>query len=255
MTGCAASDGYGWIVLVYRIGIIAVHENVRGFFIAKIKRKENNSLVTGRNQLQKICGLFFMNGRQNMINLEEYKFKIRCYANGELAIQCGSRDSDEMEYLTADLEEICEDYAAFIDTKSSASVIIPALVKEGYGILSGRHLPGESKKATEFRYLEFLFKEEKLRDMDQKGYTMYDTMRKEMCKVVIQCRCCQKEYEIEMKTNQHLLYQDYLYRGRYHIQDIFPDKEAPVRELLSRNRMCGECWTRMFGEPGEEEKV
>lgn len=218
MTGCAASDGYGWIVLVYRIGIIAVHENVRGFFIAKIKRKENNSLVTGRNQLQKICGLFFMNGRQNMINLEEYKFKIRCYANGELAIQCGSRDSDEMEYLTADLEEICEDYAAFIDTKSSASVIIPALVKEGYG-------------------------------------TMYDTMRKEMRKVVIQCRCCQKEYEIEMKTNQHLLYQDYLYRGRYHIQDIFPDKEAPVRELLSRNRMCGECWTRMFGEPGEEEKV
>ncbi|XBX10638.1 hypothetical protein QMP26_41610 (plasmid) [Enterocloster clostridioformis] len=190
-----------------------------------------------------------------MISVKDCNFEVLCYPNGELAIQCGLGDGDDMEYLTADLKEICADYAAFIDTNVNAAVIIPALVEEGYGILTGRYMPGSSKEAAGFRYLEFLFKEEKLREMDEDGFLMYDEMRKETGKIEIQCRCCQKKYEIEMKAHQLLLYQDYLNDGLYHIQDIFPDKEAPVRELLSRNRMCGECWTRMFGEPGEEEEV
>lgn len=188
-----------------------------------------------------------------MSDLEGYRFKITCYENGELAIQCGAKDSEAMEYLSASLEEVCQDYSVFIDTYTDTAALIPALESEGYGILTGRNIEAMLPGAKGVRYVELLFKKEKLREMDEDGFNMYEAMRKETVKVIVPCSYCQKEYEIEMKVHQCLLYQEYIIMGRYHIQDIFPDKEAPVRELLSRNHMCGECWTRMFGEPEEGE--
>ena len=79
-------------------------------------------------------------------------------------------------------------------------------------------------------------------------------------KVVYQVRCpeCDEMKKIELSVEEYENLQRY-YAGEGLIQDMLPDIEPPIRELL-KGGMCGECWIGMFGmspweEPEKEENT
>ena len=79
-------------------------------------------------------------------------------------------------------------------------------------------------------------------------------------KVVYQVRCpeCGEMKKIELSVEEYENLQRY-YAGEGLIQDMLPDIEPPIRELL-KGGMCGECWIGMFGmspweEPEKEENT
>lgn len=72
-------------------------------------------------------------------------------------------------------------------------------------------------------------------------------------KVVYQVRCpeCGEMKKVELSVEEYENLQRY-YAGEGLIQDMLPDIEPPIRELL-RGGMCGECWIGMFGVPPWED--
>ena len=78
--------------------------------------------------------------------------------------------------------------------------------------------------------------------MEIKGYEETHT---------VNCRCsfCGKNYTFELTDKEFEMYYEYLYEGKYCIQDIFPNRTPAERELLrGRGGMCGKCWDKIFGD-------
>lgn len=72
---------------------------------------------------------------------------------------------------------------------------------------------------------------------------LYDYEEDETYPVSCTCQHCGKTYEFELTPEEANKYYDYLYFGKYLIQDVFP-----------RGGMCGECWDKMFSGLEEYEE-
>ena len=81
---------------------------------------------------------------------------------------------------------------------------------------------------------------------DEEDYNPFEDDEEETYPVTCTCQHCGKTYEFELTLGEADKYYEYLYLGKYLIQDVFPNRTPSERELL-RGGMCGECWNKMFG--------
>ena len=73
----------------------------------------------------------------------------------------------------------------------------------------------------------------------------------------VNCRCtfCGKTYTFELTDKEFEMYYEYLYEGKYCIQDVFPNRTPSERELpRGHGGMCGECWDKMFSYSEEDDE-
>ena len=69
---------------------------------------------------------------------------------------------------------------------------------------------------------------------------------KESWTITCNCPLCKRDFNFELTPEEADKYYDYLYLGKYLIQEVFPNRTPSERELL-KGGMCGECWDNMFG--------
>lgn len=75
--------------------------------------------------------------------------------------------------------------------------------------------------------------------------------------ITLTCPVCNEEKTVELTPEEYENYLRYT-PGRQLVQDVFPNVDPKVRELL-RGGMCADCWNMYFGTPpwennGEEDE-